>query len=50
MMGDINANDEGKIFILALSFFSIAEIKPTEHQEPVMHDVNKDMIKANFQF
>jgi len=39
------------MLVLAVSFFSIAEIKPTKHQEPVMHDFNiEDMIMANFQF
>ena len=33
--------------ILALSFFFIAEIEPTEPYETVMYDVNiKDMIKV----
>jgi len=51
MAGDNNANDKGKILILALSLFSIAKIEPTEHREIVMHDVNiKDMMKVNHRF
>ena len=45
-MRDNNINDKGKIPILALLLFSIAEIELTEYQETMMHDVNiKDMMK-----
>ena len=47
MAGNSNANDKGKMPILALSLFSIAEIVPIKHRETVMHDVNiEDMTKV----
>ena len=51
MVGDNNPNDKGKLSVLVLSLFFVAEIEPTEHQEMVVHDVNiEDMMKVNHQF
>ena len=53
MMCDVNIEDmtKGKLLVLTLSLFFIAEIEQIEHQYLMMHDVNiKDNIKANYQF